>query len=355
MRKKSSSAIWIAVLLFTPLLSAQSLPGTAMGRITSIEGEPLSGVRVIALDTSYPRTNIASQTETDNEGRFRLGAIPPGEYFIVADPFRRPSYYPGSGNRDASTRVTLSAGETVRNLDFKHVPASGVIQSVRTPIEGGPRFSGVIHDPLGDPLPNITVALSDVQTKAQRWTVTDARGMFQFSNLKPGEFLVRTFSPEYEWNRGFGAGEDLMFSADVAAGLSLWQQLGVRGFANPRQRPDLYAPLPGEAGGRSISLAEARFWNLHNLDTQEQPGPGNTRGSVAVQVMVDSEGKLEWIRAASHSDDPELARIVIETVGQWTFIGYRMTADPLHRFTRDGTGEPVAFYSTLTFSFSPNN
>ena len=355
MRKNTSRAIWIAVLVFPSLLSAQGLPATAVGRITSIEGVPLSGIRVIALDTSYPRTNVASQAETDNEGRFRLEAIPSGEYFIVADPFRRPSYYPGSGNRDASTRVTFSAGETVRNLDFKHVPASGVIRSVRTPIEGAPRFSGVIHEPLGDPLPNITVGLSDAQTKAQRWTVTDARGMFQFSDLKPGDYLVRTFSPEYEWNRGFGAGEDLTFSVDVAAGVSLWEELGVRGFANPRQRPDLYAPRPGEAEGRSVSLSEMPFWNLHNLDSQEQPRPGNTHGSVVVQVMVDSEGKLGWVRAASRRGDPELARSAIETVGQWTFISYTMTADPPHRFTRDGTGEPVAFYSTLTFSFPPNN
>src|SRR5215471_13304160 len=92
-------------VLFPTTLVAQSLTGTVTGRITSATGTPLADVRVIALETSYPRLNIGSQAQTDRNGSFTLSDIAEGEYFIVADPFQHPGYFPGVGNRDKAQRV----------------------------------------------------------------------------------------------------------------------------------------------------------------------------------------------------------------------------------------------------------
>src|SRR5262245_45629986 len=125
------SLILYAALFVATQILPQANPGVLTGRLTSTDGQPVAGVRVVALDTSYPRMNIASQAETDRDGRYRLENVPAGEYFIIADQFNNPSYYPGTGNRDDSRPVTVTAGATINNLDFQFVRNSGILRIVR--------------------------------------------------------------------------------------------------------------------------------------------------------------------------------------------------------------------------------
>lgn len=135
--------------LSTATFAQIATPATIMGRLRSTEGSPVVGVRVVALETAYPRLNIASQTETDRTGRYRLENLPAGEYFIVADPFNIPSYYPGTGNRDDSSPVSVTAGAVLSGIDFTFVRSSGVLRVVRTRSPGQTRLSGVLCDTKG--------------------------------------------------------------------------------------------------------------------------------------------------------------------------------------------------------------
>ena len=155
----------LTMLLLPKALSSQTTTGAVLGRITSSDGTAMKGVRVVALETSYPRMNIASQAETDSEGRFVLDEIDPGDYFVIADPFDRPSFYPGVGNRDDAKRVTIAAGAILRDLNFKFVPASGVINSSRAPAQGVTKLSGVIHDIVGSPEPRPAGPSESLQAK----------------------------------------------------------------------------------------------------------------------------------------------------------------------------------------------
>src|SRR5262245_54474091 len=172
------SLILYAALFVATQILPQANPGVLTGRLTSSEGQPVTGVRIIALDTSYPRMNIASQAETDRDGRYRLENVPAGEYFIVADQFNNPSYYPGTGNRDHSRPVSVTAGVSINGLDFKFVRNSGILRVARTPSTGAARFSGVLRDTKRKGIPNIAVSLSDPATNARFWTVTNASGSF---------------------------------------------------------------------------------------------------------------------------------------------------------------------------------
>jgi TonB family protein len=339
----------LTLLLPTTSLGQTPTTGAASGRITGMDGAPISGIRVGALETSYPRLNIASQGETDKDGRFRL-VIAVGEYFIIADPFTRPSYYPGVASRDDAKRVAISPGENLPNLDFKFVAASGVVKTTRTPSSGLPKFSGVIRDVLGKPLPNITVALTAAQARTRKWTVTNASGDFEFSNLTNGSFSVATLSPEFDPSRGYAATEELAFPLTLAANETVRMELGLRRFGNADQRPDLYAPVPSRPReGLTTGVPPALFWRYQKLDEQQQPRASN-KGVVDVQLKIDSTGELQWIRVASVKADPELARSVVETVGQWNFLALKVTNDRFNRFSTD-EGDPTALTSTVTFTF----
>src|SRR5215510_13478274 len=94
-------AAFIAVLV-----ALQGIPlspqaaGTLSGTLKDAEGEPAAKVRVSALTRQEPGQKIggavlASLAETDDEGRYAIEGIPPGQYYIVAGSVDRPTYYPG--------------------------------------------------------------------------------------------------------------------------------------------------------------------------------------------------------------------------------------------------------------------
>jgi hypothetical protein len=67
-----------------------------------------------------------------------------------------------------------------------------------------------------------------------------------------------------------------------------------------------------------------------------------------VQLRINSAGELQWIRAASRTANPQLARTVIETIGQWQFMTIKLARYP-NRLTTD-EGDPTGAISTLTFT-----
>jgi TonB family protein len=345
------------VVLAAAQIQSQSTPAILSGRLTTIQGDPMAGVRVAALETAYPRLNIPSQSETDSNGRFRLENVPPGEYFIVADPFTSPSYYPGTGNRDDSRRVTVAAGATVSNLDFTFVRTSGILRAVRTPSQGGPRFSGVLRDTNGAGIPNITIKLTHVQTQERHWAVSSASGAFQYGALPAGEYSMETFAP--------GMLEEPRFSIALRSGESLAQEFGLRPLGNWQQRPDLYAK--GDQKERQEHLrtngpAERIFWRCQNADQQVRPQypqaarDAGIHGSVTLQINVDNTGKLVWIRVATPDANADFARAAVEAVVQWRFAPIKWTVVQVasSAYSCDGDGEIVPFQGTVTFNVPPD-
>ena len=61
---------------------------------------------------------MASVSETDDEGRFRLENIPPGQYYIVAGRLDLPTFYPGTLDLSSGTAIKIAAGETRAGMDF---------------------------------------------------------------------------------------------------------------------------------------------------------------------------------------------------------------------------------------------
>ncbi|MBS3820119.1 carboxypeptidase regulatory-like domain-containing protein, partial [bacterium] len=78
--KKSIGILTVLLFLFSGLAIAQEQTGNLEGKVTDNEGVPLPGVTVTAESPAL----IGTQSSiTDQEGRFRLRNLPPGEYTLT--------------------------------------------------------------------------------------------------------------------------------------------------------------------------------------------------------------------------------------------------------------------------------
>jgi hypothetical protein len=115
-------------------------PAQILGRVLDSEGEPLSGVTVIALRSRVRdgvRENLISKTATTNDrGEYRIARLPPDDYLVQAAGFSgaemylgddapapnthetfEPTYFGGTHAADTAARIALEPGSEAR-ADF---------------------------------------------------------------------------------------------------------------------------------------------------------------------------------------------------------------------------------------------
>jgi hypothetical protein len=140
------------------------------GRVLDEDGAPLAGIAV----RWYPRAHSDlpegfRTTETDGQGRFRLGGIPTGRHSVQAfDPFRT---FVNSQDADA--------GAT--DLEFRLRPAGVIAGRVDLPdppaLKPGATLGAVVLRPLGSP----------GRERSHELRVAD----FRLEHLEPGEYDVQ--------------------------------------------------------------------------------------------------------------------------------------------------------------------
>ena len=249
----------LLILLIQGLSLAQTRTGALTGRVLSMEGAPVAEIRVAAIDVSeatdgrlLARASIMSIAQTDSAGRYRLENIVPGAYYIVADPFESPSYYPGAPALSGGAVITIAAGATIVARDFTLVRSSGIIRTLRTQAQGREgRYTGAITTAWGAPLPNVTIILFHAESDTRFMTVTNEAGAFEFSGLPGGAFSLEVLSavPSGAAAQGF---EQLKASITIEPGQSLRQDIALRmvvGNNNgPPGRPGPPPPTPTRRG-----------------------------------------------------------------------------------------------------------
>ncbi|HEX5000584.1 MAG TPA: carboxypeptidase-like regulatory domain-containing protein [Terriglobia bacterium] len=191
-------AIVLALALWQQGGAAAARPanGLITGQVRASDNSLPAGVRVAAIPvpagTIYSDSEAlgisaltpVSTTQTDAQGRFRLENVPPGRYLVQGGLANNTTYYPGvtSANSRTATVVTVTAGQTVENIDFR--------------LQGslGQRVSGRVH-------------LSEGTSPGQAATLTGSRieeflsvplgsdGTFEFARVPPGLYLLSTFPP----------------------------------------------------------------------------------------------------------------------------------------------------------------
>ena len=201
-----------AVLLLSPFLAtaaAQVIPtggvpgprtGMIVGQVVdAVTGDPVGESIVRLAMPKYLEDPAApgGRVMTDGEGRFFFADLPAGEFYLQA---KKDGYAPGEyGERRAwgqSQLVPLAEGERLTDIKLR-VWKYGVI-------------AGTVVDEAGEPVVGVAVRalLKDVVAGHTRYgtmevipelvpaTTTDDRGMFRFSQLTAGTYVVLVPSPQ---------------------------------------------------------------------------------------------------------------------------------------------------------------
>jgi len=188
-----------SILLFASL-GAQPAPDSAArtahleGQVLSRAGEPLrkATLRLEAYYADRGSNPISYTDTTDGAGKFVFEGVLPGRYILTAG---RAGFLPqkygarGATNGSPGSVLTLAAGQSMKDLDFKLIP-QGVI-------------TGRVTDADGDPMPGIQVfAMQTYRTRGKRGlgpkglAQTDDQGSFRIAGLSPGSYYVCTDDPQ---------------------------------------------------------------------------------------------------------------------------------------------------------------
>jgi hypothetical protein len=160
------------------------------GRVTDIDGAPLAGVEVTAVE--YPdgldgEAVDAGTAVTGSDGRFSVDDLPVGDYAVEAagDQLHVEGFAPGVRFASQANLVTTQAGTAVDVGSIPLRPAGSVRGAVVSALGAAVPDASVILMSMVDPFDGTEMAWTPVIG-----TTTDRSGAFAIGGLYPGEFLV---------------------------------------------------------------------------------------------------------------------------------------------------------------------
>ena len=170
------------------------------GRVVDEFGEPVTGVRVAAMRYRFlagqrRMTPTGEMDTTDDLGQFRVHGLPPGDYYVQAQPMSMMTFMSVSGDRTGyaqtfypnayspaeATRVSLALGQESQSLVIALVPTRFVnLSGTATNADGQPVRAGMVRvvEPgaMFMPMPQMGMIRPD-----GTWTI---------SGVVPGEYRL---------------------------------------------------------------------------------------------------------------------------------------------------------------------
>jgi hypothetical protein len=183
--------------------------GVIGGRIVDEFGEPVANASVMAMRYGYsggtrrlmPAAGANANDQTDDQGRYRLFGLPPGEYYVsamlraggreIADSTGErsgyaPTYFPGTSNIGEAARVSLGVSQENTEISFgliatKLVTVTGHVLNS----EGQPASGGVV-----------TLASGGVGGRGAMFQMggggrIDQTGSFRLPSVAPGNYELQ--------------------------------------------------------------------------------------------------------------------------------------------------------------------
>jgi sarcosine oxidase gamma subunit len=261
------------------------------GRITDEDGDPMSGVRVIALKKKPGKSTRESVgTEATNDlGEYRVAGLFPGQYWIVAMPpvdFRDyekqeksltsegqldtryvNTYYPGTYDAMQASAVTLKAGD--------EMPVNFILVPARTY-----RVRGIITGVTAAQKPSVELFSKAGDSYRANANEVGPDGQFEVRGVAPGSYVVRASTPTE--SQSFTARQDVSVVAADVEGVKL----------TPQSSFTLSGHLRIE-GSAAADLTQYSA-NLRQAELPEDPGFFMSQEFFGTNAPVDRLGNFEW-------------------------------------------------------------
>jgi hypothetical protein len=185
-----------------------TLPRTSAiaGQLTDEYGDPIEGVgirlqriRFISGRRRLVEVPGASNSRTDDQGRYRIFGLQPGSYIVAAYagqlvlgqpdaadiPGYATTYFPGTANPSELRLISVPASQDLEGLNFS---------LSRTPTAA---VSGVARNSTGEPITGGLLLSSSRRSAAVATTPVGARiqpdGSFEFPNVAPGQYVIQAY------------------------------------------------------------------------------------------------------------------------------------------------------------------
>jgi protocatechuate 3,4-dioxygenase beta subunit len=261
------------------------------GRITDEDGDPMSGVRVVAQKKKPGKSTRESVgTEATNDlGEYRLSGLFPGQYWIVAMPpadFRdyekqekslagagQPdtryvnTYYPGTYDAMLASPVTLKAGDEMP-VNFTLVPARTY------------RVRGIITGVTPAQKPSVELVSKAGDSYRANANEVGPDGQFEVRGVAPGSYVVRASTPTE--SQSFTARQDVsVVAADVD---------GVKLTPLPSFTLSGHLHIEGSVSGDLTQYSA----NLRQAELPDDPGFFMSQEFFGTNAPVDRLGNFEW-------------------------------------------------------------
>jgi len=261
------------------------------GRITDEDGDPMSGVRVVAQKKKPGKSKRESVgTEATNDlGEYRLAGLFPGQYWIVAMPpvdFRdyekqekssageaQPdtryvnTYYPGTYDAMLASAVTLKAGDEMP-VNFTLVPARTY------------RVRGIITGVTTAQKPSVELISKAGGSYRANANEIGPDGQFEVRGVAPGSYVVRASTPTE--SQSFTARQDVsVVAADVD---------GVKLTPLPSFTLSGHLHIEGSVSGDLTQYSA----NLRQAELPDDPGFFMSQEFFGTNAPVDRLGNFEW-------------------------------------------------------------
>ena len=269
--------------------------GVMSGTVVDQAGEPLQGIRVLPLRLRRENGRlVVSNPEpgghraTDDRGRFRLYALSPGPYLVVASTTATASgldrergygftkvYYPGTPSLESAQIVNVDNGRETTGVDLSFAPTrSG-------------RVSGTAADRSGDPLVGQVRLISSQRSGAVAIDPlierVDWDGTFVFPSVPAGDYVLQAVGTNPGHRDEFGY--DYVTIGDLDPDpVKITTSVG--------------ATLQGRfvvEGGRSMAM---RFMNLHAAPSDFDRAPAEGRGPDGLAIFDNGRFSLNGLRGS---------------------------------------------------------
>lgn len=204
-------------------------------------------------------------------------------------------------------------------------------------------FSGAVLDPMNRTLPNVTLVLTNVQSKAKHEVHSDSTGRFEFAGLPRGEYALEAKYVGFATLKGHItiSGQNVQQNLNLEIG-TLQETVIVTPDGTPSQRPD---PAQAQQQEERRIKREREALTCGSTShggnirppmklTHVQPayplhlGQANIGGTVLMQALIAKDGTIKDVRVVQAAH-PDLDAAAATALRQWRFDSTLLNCMPV--------------------------